>query len=139
MGARGSGVGARADADQYAADVIALKNIIDSTYQGNPSKPLVVAPGGFFDTAWFTELVSKTKPGQMDVITHHIYNLGAGVDDHLIEKILDPSYLDGEASTFSNLQGILKSSGIAWVGDTGGAYNSGHHLVFGSARDVIKV
>lgn len=75
----GSGVGARIDADQYAADVINLKHIIDSTYQGNPSKPLVLAPGGFFDAAWFTELVSKTKPGQMDVITHHIYNLGPGM------------------------------------------------------------
>ena len=40
--------------------------------------------------------------------------------------------LDGEASTFSNLQGILKSAGtstVAWVGEAGGAYNSGHHLV----------
>ncbi|CAN6239142.1 unnamed protein product [Urochloa humidicola] len=128
----GSGVGARIDADQYAADVITLKHIIDSTYQSNPTKPLVLAPGGFFDAAWFTELVSKTKPSQMDVITHHIYNLGPGVDDHLIEKILNPSYLDGEASTFSNLQGILKSAGtstVAWVGEAGGAYNSGHHLV----------
>ncbi|KAG8060602.1 hypothetical protein GUJ93_ZPchr0002g26424 [Zizania palustris] len=128
----GSGVGARVGADQYAADVIALKQIVDNSYQGHASKPLVIAPGGFFDAAWFTELVSKTKPQQMDVITHHIYNLGPGVDTHLIEKILDPSYLDGEASTFSNLQGILKSSGtstVAWVGEAGGAYNSGHHLV----------
>nr|ACR36272.1 unknown [Zea mays] len=128
----GSGVGARIDADQYAADVIALKHIVDSAYQGKPSKPLVLAPGGFFDATWFTELVSKTKPDQMDAITHHIYNLGPGVDDHLVQKILDPSYLDGEASTFSNLQGILKSAGtsaVAWVGEAGGAYNSGHHLV----------
>ncbi|KAK3159377.1 hypothetical protein QOZ80_2AG0149330 [Eleusine coracana subsp. coracana] len=127
----GSGVGARIDADQYAADVIALKKIIDSTYQGS-SKPLVIAPAGFFDAAWFTELVGKTKPNQLDVITHHIYNLGPGVDNHLIEKILNPSYLDGMVSTFSNLQGILKSAGtsaVPWVGEAGGAYNSGHHLV----------
>lgn len=55
-----------------------------------------------------------------------------GVDTHLIEKILDPSYLDGEASYFSNLQSILTSSGTsttAWVGEAGGAYNSGHNLV----------
>jgi heparanase len=57
---------------------------------------------------------------------------GAGVDTHLIEKILNPSYLDGIASTFSNLQRILNSAGtstVAWVGESGGAYNSGHHLV----------
>jgi heparanase len=75
----GSGVRARIDADQYAADVIALKHIVDSAYQGKPSKPLVLASGGFFDAVWFTQLVSKTKPDQMDAITHHIYNLGPGI------------------------------------------------------------
>uniref|UniRef100_A0A453PY68 Uncharacterized protein n=2 Tax=Triticinae TaxID=1648030 RepID=A0A453PY68_AEGTS len=126
----GSGVGTRVGADQYAADVINLNQVVDKAYQG--SKPLVIAPGGFFDAGWFTELVAKTKPNQMDVITHHIYNLGPGVDTHLVEKILNPSYLDNMVSTFSNLQGILKSAGTsttAWVGEAGGAYNSGHHLV----------
>ncbi|TVU02451.1 hypothetical protein EJB05_52039 [Eragrostis curvula] len=128
----GGGVGARVAADQYSADVIGLKSIVDKIYQGNPSKPLVLAPGGFFDNAWFTELIAKTKPNLLNVVTHHIYNLGAGVDTHLMERILDPSYLDGMASTFSNLQGILKSAGtstVAWVGEAGGAYNSGHHLI----------
>ncbi|WVZ79478.1 LOW QUALITY PROTEIN: hypothetical protein U9M48_027052 [Paspalum notatum var. saurae] len=58
--------------------------------------------------------------------------LGPGRDTHLIEKILDPSTLDGMISTFSNLQGILKSAGtsaVAWVGEAGGAYSSGQHLV----------
>nr|CAD1827777.1 unnamed protein product [Ananas comosus var. bracteatus] len=128
----GSGVGARIGADQYAADVITLKSIVDTTYQSSSSKPLVLAPGGFFDANWFRELISKTKPNYLDAITHHIYNLGAGVDSRLINRILDPSYLDGEISTFRNLQGILKASGtstVAWVGEAGGAYNSGHHLV----------
>ncbi|XP_062228225.1 heparanase-like protein 3 [Phragmites australis] len=128
----GSGVGARIGADQYAADVIALKSVVDNIYRSSPSKPLVLAPGGFFDAAWFNELIAKTKPNLLNVITHHIYNLGPGVDSHLIQKILNPSYLDGMESTFSNLQGILKSSGtstVAWVGEAGGAYNSGHHLV----------
>jgi heparanase 1 len=128
----GSGVGARVDADQYAADVINLKLIVDTVYQGFQTKPLVLAPGGFFDASWFTELVSKTKPSSLDVMSHHIYNLGPGVDDHLIDKILNPSYLDGMANTFSNLQSILKNGGtstVAWVGEAGGAYNSGHHLV----------
>ena len=59
-------------------------------------------------------------------------SFGAGVDSHLIEKILNPSYLDGEAKTFNNLQSILKSSAtpaVAWVGESGGAYNSGRNLV----------
>ncbi|WOL20306.1 heparanase-like protein 3 [Canna indica] len=128
----GSGVGAKIGADQYAADVISLKSIINDIYEDYPDKPLVLAPGGFFDSQWFSEIISKTKPNSLDVITHHIYNLGPGVDQHLIEKILNPSYLDGEASTFSSLQNILKTGGTsttAWVGEAGGAYNSGHHLV----------
>ncbi|XP_074587681.1 heparanase-like protein 3 [Curcuma longa] len=128
----GSGVGTRVDADQYAADVVNLKWIVDDIYQGFPVKPLVLAPGGFFDAIWFAELVDKTKPNSLDVLTHHIYNLGAGVDKHLVEKILDPTYLDGEASTFKDLQLLLRTSGrnvTGCVGEAGGAYNSGHHLV----------
>lgn len=128
----GSGVGVRIGADQYAADVISLHSIVHDIYKAFDVKPLVLAPGGFFDANWFKELVDKTLPNSVDAITHHIYNLGPGVDSHLIDKILDPSYLDGEESTFSNLQKILKSSptsATAWVGEAGGAYNSGHNLV----------
>ncbi|GFS35693.1 glucuronidase 3 [Actinidia rufa] len=89
------------------------------------------SPGGFFDANWFKEFVDKTTKS-LDVITHHIYNLGPGVDEHLVDRILDPSYLDGEADTFRRLQATLKSSptsATAWVGEAGGAYNSGHNLV----------
>lgn len=71
-------MGTRVDADQYAADVVNLKWIIDDIYKGFLVKPLVLAPGGFFDATWFAELVNKTKPNSLDVLTHHIYNLGPG-------------------------------------------------------------
>ncbi|XP_035551533.1 heparanase-like protein 2 isoform X2 [Juglans regia] len=61
-----------------------------------------------------------------------IHGWELGVDDHLIDRILDPSNLDSVSQTFSSLRSILKSSGtraVAWVGEAGGAYNSGHHLV----------
>ncbi|OAY46998.1 heparanase-like protein 3 [Manihot esculenta] len=127
----GSGVGTRIAADQYAADTISLYKIVQKIYSGAESKPLVIAPGGFFDANWFKEFIDKTG-NSVDVITHHIYNLGPGVDEHLVEKILNPSYLDGEADTFSGLQNTLKSSATsatAWVGEAGGAYNSGRNLV----------
>ncbi|KAL1335137.1 hypothetical protein HN51_064074 [Arachis hypogaea] len=127
----GSGVGANVSADQYASDIAALRNIIHDVYRGIRHKPLVIAPGGFYDANWFQEFVNKSGKS-VDVVSHHIYNLGAGVDEHLIERILDPSYLDGVASTFSGLKNILQKSATkakAWVGEAGGAYNSGHHLV----------
>ncbi|XP_059285537.1 heparanase-like protein 3 [Lycium ferocissimum] len=127
----GSGVGTRVAANQYASDTIALYKIVQDAYKNSETKPLVLAPGGFFDEDWFKELINKAGKS-FDVATHHIYNLGPGRDEHLIEKILDPSYLDGEANTFSKFQNVLKtsdSSVVAWVGEAGGAYNSGRNHV----------
>ncbi|XP_009625836.1 heparanase-like protein 3 [Nicotiana tomentosiformis] len=127
----GSGVGTRVAADQYASDTTALYKIVQDAYKNFEPRPLVIAPGGFFDEGWFRELINKTGKS-FDVATHHIYNLGPGRDEHLVDKILDPSYLDGEADTFSKLQNVLKTSGtsvVAWVGEAGGAYNSGRNHV----------
>ncbi|CAL5186902.1 unnamed protein product [Lathyrus oleraceus] len=127
----GSGVGTRISADQYASDFASLSNIVQNAYKDIEPKPLVIAPGGFFDATWFKEFITKSG-NSLDVVTHHIYNLGPGVDTHLVEKILNPSYLDGEKSTFKALKDVLGStatSATSWVGESGGAYNSGHHLV----------
>ncbi|CDP10485.1 unnamed protein product [Coffea canephora] len=123
----GGGVGTRVAPDQYASDTIVLRNKVQEIYKDVANKPIVLAPGGFFDVNWFTDFLRRTN-NAVNAATHHIYNLGPGVDEHLIEKILSPSYLDGEADTFSKLKGVLKNSGTsasAWVGEAGGAYNSG--------------
>ncbi|CAN1828445.1 Heparanase-like protein 3 [Linum perenne] len=129
----GSGIGTSVAPDQYATDVANLHSIVQKVYAGfRKNKPLVIAPGGFYDANWLTEFVKRTPRSSIDVVSHHIYNLGPGVDTHLIEKILDPSYLDGGSSPFEGLRGILDNSGsraVAWVGEAGGAYNSGRNLV----------
>ncbi|KAL3497330.1 hypothetical protein ACH5RR_040062 [Cinchona calisaya] len=127
----GIGVGASVAVDQYASDIINLQKIVQNVYRDFKIKPLILGPGGFFDAGWFSKFISESS-NSLQVVTHHIYNLGPGVDDHLIDKILDPSYLDGGSQPFINLQQILKSSGTstkAWVGEAGGAYNSGRNLV----------
>ncbi|KAK0601685.1 hypothetical protein LWI29_026459 [Acer saccharum] len=45
----GSGVGTRVAADQYASDTTSLQNIVQNTYKDMESKPLTIAPEGFFD------------------------------------------------------------------------------------------
>lgn len=84
----GNGVGARIGADQYAADVISLHSIVNDNYRAVEVKPLILAPGGFFDANWFKELIDKTSPNSMDVITHHIYNLGPGIVGCLLVSCL---------------------------------------------------
>ncbi|KAL4560234.1 hypothetical protein LXL04_032384 [Taraxacum kok-saghyz] len=132
----GKGIGTSVTARQYAADTISLQNLVQNIYEGFQEKPIVIGPGGFFEANWFNTYVTEVSIS-LQVITQHIYNLGPGVDDHLVEKILDPLYLDGGSQTFRDLQNILKKSGtstVAWVGEAGGAYNSGHNLVSNAFR-----
>lgn len=74
----GNGVGTSVAADQYASDVAALRNIVQNVYREVEPKPLVIAPGGFFDANWFKIFLSKSGT-LVDVVTHHIYNLGPGM------------------------------------------------------------
>ncbi|KAL8497804.1 hypothetical protein ACS0TY_021223 [Phlomoides rotata] len=128
----GTGIGVGIAADQYASDTILLHHLIHhDIYRRNDIKPLIIAPGGFFDALWFQEFLAQTV-GSLNVITHHIYNLGPGSDEHLIHRILDPSVLDNGANVFRNLHNIVRTSpntASAWVGESGGAYNSGRNGV----------
>lgn len=73
----GAGVNARVDVLQYSKDLIVLKALIDNLYQDKP-KPMILAPGGFFDKDWFAQMLQVSGPNVVDVVTHHIYDLGPG-------------------------------------------------------------
>ncbi|KAL4564046.1 hypothetical protein LXL04_028096 [Taraxacum kok-saghyz] len=127
----GNGIGTSISASQYVADTMTLGKMVNRIYKGIEPKPRIIAPGGFYDPKWFKEFLADTT-NTLNVISHHIYNLGSGVDKNLTARILDPSYLDLGADTFKQLESIIKASGSsasAWVGEAGGAYNSGQDLV----------
>ncbi|XP_059442253.1 heparanase-like protein 1 [Corylus avellana] len=124
----GTGVGASVRAELYGKDLIKLKDIMNELYKKSHSRPSLIAPGGFVDPKWYTTLLDVSGSNVLNIVTHHIYNLGAGNDPNLVSKILDPSHLSKISDTFSNLQQIIKKHGpwaSAWVGESGGAYNSG--------------
>ena len=73
----GSGVGASVAAEQYGKDMVELQKIVNQLY-ANSRKPLVLAPGGFYDKQWFAQLLDVSGPNILQGMTHHIYNLGAG-------------------------------------------------------------
>lgn len=74
----GRGIGASVAAVQYGKDLITLRKVINELYKNSRVKPLVIAPGGFFEEQWYTKLLEVSGPGVINVMTHHIYNLGAG-------------------------------------------------------------
>ncbi|CAM8900271.1 unnamed protein product [Rhodiola kirilowii] len=124
----GTGIGASIDAAQYGNDITKLKEIINKLYHKSASEPTLIAPGGFFDKEWFRKLLQVSGPNVVNFVTHHIYNLGPGSDLHLVDKILNPTYLDKISSLFKDVQQTVRQFGpwaSAWVGESGGAYNSG--------------
>ncbi|PHT46271.1 Heparanase-like protein 1 [Capsicum baccatum] len=124
----GRGVGAKVDAEQYGKDVIHLKNLIDQLYKHFQPRPLLLAPGGFYDKEWYDTFLEVSGTGTVDALTHHIYNLGPGSDLNLVSKILNPLHLNKIAETFSNLTQTIEMTGpwtSAWVGESGGAFNNG--------------
>ncbi|KAL6534900.1 hypothetical protein OROGR_013575 [Orobanche gracilis] len=127
----GSGIGVGVSVDPYASDTIVLHNLIQDIYNNITIKPMIIAPGGFFDRGWFQQYLAKTV-GSLNVLSHHIYNLGPGNDEHLIDRILNTSILDKGADVFRNLHDVVRTSpnqAVAWVGEAGGAYNSGRDKV----------
>ncbi|PIA62977.1 hypothetical protein AQUCO_00200770v1 [Aquilegia coerulea] len=122
-------VGASVSAEQYGKDMIELNAIIKEIYKNSHSRPLILAPGGFFSASWYAKLLEISGPNVVNAVTHHLYNLGPGNDPHLVDRILDPHYLSQSTSdTFQKLQQTIKVHGpwaSAWVGESGGAYNSG--------------
>ncbi|XP_052185237.1 heparanase-like protein 2 [Diospyros lotus] len=124
----GGGVSARVEAEQYAKDTIALKELVKELYPNVTTRPKVLGPAGFYDEQWFNTYIQTAGPGVLDGVTHHIYNLGAGVDPTLIDKVQDPYFLDQIAQTHKDVSISVQQFGPwsgAWVGEAGGAYNSG--------------
>lgn len=71
-------IGVNITSAQYAKDLIKLREIIDRLYNNSQQKPLIAAPSAFFDASWYKDFVYGTGPGIVDILTHHIYNMGAG-------------------------------------------------------------
>lgn len=128
----GHGIGAKIDAKLYGKDVIEFKSILQQLYKAPLSQPLLLAPGGFFDQQWYSQLLQTSGHGVVNALSHHVYNLGGGDDAHLIRKILDPKYLDRAEDTYRDMQLTIQRHGTwssAWVSESGGVFNNGGLLV----------
>jgi len=125
-----AGVTAHLTPQASAQDYKILRALIDIIWPNNITRPLLIGTDSFFDVDWFTEFLNL-NPG-VDVITHHIYSLGPGVDPNLNLKIMNPFYLDELKTIALGAQRVIQAQPKPqelWIGEAGGAYNSGQHLV----------
>ncbi|CBI27258.3 unnamed protein product, partial [Vitis vinifera] len=124
----GSGVSARLDAKQYAKDLVKLRQTVKDVYQKARPMPKIMGPAGFYDKEWFDTFLEAAGPHAVDGLSHHTYNLGPGVDPTLINKVQDPYFLSQIAQTYKDISDSIRLFGpwaSAWIGEAGGAYNSG--------------
>ncbi|CAL9049446.1 unnamed protein product [Musa banksii] len=116
------------DGNQYGLDLIAFKAMLIDEYAKFGGPPKVAAPGGFYVEDWYKNMLSTSGYGVVDIVTHHVYNLGSGGDGNLVDKVTDPKVLDNIVRTYNEVVGTIKSAGpwsSAWVGESGGAHSSG--------------
>ncbi|XP_024541545.1 heparanase-like protein 3 isoform X3 [Selaginella moellendorffii] len=120
--------GVTLDSRNYAADVDELQQTIDEIY-GTGQKPVLVAPDGFFDAYWYSQVLQQTRTDPaLRAVSLHVYDLGPGDGKNIAARILNAAHAD----RYQQVQRVLRQYGNgakAWVGEAGGIYNGGQHLV----------
>ena len=129
------GIQAKFSPEQYSADFARFVDTIDSAYALHSERPpLTLVPGNSWDADWYSQFMklldSTHKPG---IVSHHLYSLGGGFDPASGRRALDPAHLDlvsvlaaDVAQTLTPYQPPAPAAAFSiWVGEAGGAYNSG--------------
>ena len=128
------GVTAYIAPDQYAVDFIELFKVRDKTYKNNKKVPYIFGVDNSPDIKWMNQfMLNMTEYDHvLDAFTWHSYPLGAGKSPQVDEEIMNPLFRQKVAHTASEIQhadwNSLLPKGI-WMGETGGAYNSGRNTV----------
>ena len=126
--------------DEYAEDWVLFVDTLNSVYSGQKKvhKPLTVVPDTTFQAEWYGEFLKLLGAGKNaavyapDVVSHHLYSMGAGVNSQAWAVALNVTVLDQVVALGKEVRSVVdttsKGSKI-WVGEGGGCYNSGANNV----------
>ncbi|PPR84906.1 hypothetical protein GOBAR_AA35809 [Gossypium barbadense] len=112
-------MGASVEAEQYGKDIVVLKNLVEELHPDPKTQPKVLGPGGYYDEKWFNSFLKVSGHDVVDGVTHHIYNLGPG-----IQICLNSVFIEELLEAYLLLVGFKSQSG-AWVSEYGRALHGG--------------
>lgn len=136
-----NGIESHISVSDYMVDWMQFLDILRSVYAGSDSTtmplPRVVIPDGTYEEQWFSDFLNSVPLGyEPDIVTHHLYSLGPGSDEDAWMKTLDPASLDQVQVLGKEVQETVTTSACSsaeiWLGEGGGAYNSGRDGVTNS-------
>ena len=117
-------------AARYAADLETLRRAIGEVFGEGDDAPKVVAYDSAYDDAYVRALLGATDA--IDILTTHAYELGPGAQSDLVYKAATTTpALDATRAEYAATARAVEDHGraagrpVAWVGEAGGAYNSG--------------
>lgn len=129
------GIQAKFSPEQYSADFSRFVDAVSSSYaRHSQSPPLTLVPGNSWDADWYSQFLKLLDASHRPaIVSHHLYSLGGGFDPASGDRALDPAHLnlisalaDDVVHTLAPFQPPAPAAGFSiWVGEAGGAYNSG--------------
>ena len=129
------GIDSHINVSDYLQDWSQFLGLLNDVYYLE-GRPKVVVPDTTWMTDWFNEFLEllneEEKP---DIVTHHLYSLGPGSDPNVWTKTLNATYLDQIIPLAAEVQRTLSKSAPSakiYIGEAGGAYNSGRDNVTNS-------
>ena len=128
------GIESHFSVSEYAEGWKAFTTAISDIYNDS-SMPLVVVPDTTWMSDWYGEFLDFCKQEslkQPDIVTHHLYSLGAGSNPDVWKNAINATYLDQIDSLGQSVNEVVRSSlpsARIWIGEAGGAYNSGRDNV----------
>ena len=119
---------------EYAQSWKDFTTIISDVYNDSPM-PLVVVPDTTWMSDWYGQFLDLCKEQNLrpaDIVTHHLYSLGAGSNPDVWKNAINATFLDEVKVLGETVNEVVRSSLPStriWIGEGGGAYNSGRDNV----------
>lgn len=124
------GIESHVSVGDYLADWKVFMRLLDDVY--GSARPLTVVPDTSFESDWYGDFLVRLNAANPelspDVVTHHLYSMGAGVNPDAWQAALNATVMDEVLALGKQVRSVVQTASPRsrmWVGEAGGCYNSG--------------